>query len=160
MAEEALKKEDGLGSDGSDDEGGGFLDIFAAAVTGEDPAGGRKGRSSPPPRSLSPTDDDDDGHGKDHRPSFPAQPRGNDFRAVVARLDVRGGPLELQDTIRKHMGSMALCRGKRGEALREAGAVEAVLDIVAELSSSGRLPPLVAAADDKDERTNLSLIHI
>ena len=41
----------------------------------------------------------------------------------------------LERLIQNQMGTMALCRGQRGELLREAGAIEAVLDVLSSLTS-------------------------
>ena len=51
-----------------------------------------------------------------------------DILAVVAELQYR------TQLIGRHMGSLALCRGSRGDALHEAGAVDATLRVLANLN--------------------------
>ena len=76
----------------------------------------------------------------------------NDLRAAARRigeklprvpdtdndqLAARPAIVELQyrtELIGRHMGSLALCRGSRGDALHEAGAVDAVLNVLAHLN--------------------------
>ena len=115
--------DDGVNDSDYDDESGDFLDFFVyTGGSADDDEDTRDAAVAEAPGVTLPS------------PLSPLSPPTNSALEVAyQQLVSEHDPSVLQQVVLRHMGSMALCRGARGEALRRAGLMDAVLDIVVRL---------------------------